>query len=133
MAEGPWRNAARNDQGAPAEPQPGGARGCPICQRPFVPVGRQQVCSAACRQARWRQQHPRPLPLLPARCVKDETVYQCPACESRYLGSQWCPECQQPCRRLSAGGECPHCGEPVALVDLVPTLKEGGESRRTRR
>ena len=121
MAERPWR-----DDGVTMTP-------CPVCQRPFVPVGRQQVCSAACRQARWRQRHPRPLPELPARRPKAETVYQCSACETRYLGEQWCPECQQPCRRLSAGGDCPHCGEPVALVDLVPTLKEGGESRRTRR
>jgi hypothetical protein len=123
MAEWPWR-----DDGVTMTTI------CPVCQRPFMPVGRQQVCSAACRQARWRQRHPRPLPMLPAQRPKAETVYQCPTCETRYLGEQWCPACGVFCRRLSAGGDCPHCGEPVALVDLVPELLEGGETgRRPRR
>ena len=104
---------------------------CPICQRPFRPLGRQQVCSAACRQARWRQRHPRPLPPLPARRARAETVYVCGACETRYLGEQWCPDRQRPCRRVGPGGACPHCDEPVALSDLLPDL-EGGEANRHR-
>src|SRR6266852_8937546 len=37
-------------------------RRCPECQRPFVPVRRQEYCSARCSQAartrKWRKAHP---------------------------------------------------------------------------
>jgi hypothetical protein len=36
------------------------------------------------------------------------TVYQCPDCDGRYLGRQWCHNCNKPCTRLGAGGSCPH-------------------------
>jgi hypothetical protein len=104
---------------------------CPICQRAFVPRGRQQVCSAACRQALWRRRHPS-VPagpaLLPARSARSVTIYECAACGTRYLGEQRCPECHQFCRRVGLGGRCPHCDEPVAVADLLgPALTEGGE------
>lgn len=98
---------------------------CPICQRAFQRVGRQQVCSAACRQALWRQRHPRPLPVLPARSPRTTTVYACATCETRYVGEQWCTDCQRPCRRVGPGGACPHCDEPVALSDLLPERETG--------
>jgi hypothetical protein len=89
---------------------------CPRCGRAFVPVGRQRFCSAACRQAAWRRGH---APPLPTRAPRPATVYECPACGTRYLGEQRCPECQQFCRRIGPGGLCPHCNEPVALADLL--------------
>jgi hypothetical protein len=92
---------------------------CPRCGRAFRAVGRQRYCSAACRQAGWRQRHPTPLPPMPARAPRLATVYECPACGTRYLGEQRCPDCQWFCRRIGPGGPCPHCDEPVALTDLL--------------
>ena len=111
---------------------------CPVCQRAFVPRGRQRVCSAACRQATWRRRLPASpagsmatLP-LPARSPRLATVYECPSCGTRYLGEQRCPDCQHFCRRIGPGGRCPHCDEPVAVDDLLPLLpaavKGGGRS-----
>jgi hypothetical protein len=102
---------------------------CPICTRPFVPVGRQRVCSAACRQAAYRRRQQAPLPPLalpPRRSRREGTIYQCPACEARYLGTQRCPECGLFCQRVGPGGLCPQCQEPVAVAELVDGL--GGQA-----
>ena len=93
---------------------------CPLCARPFTPVGRQRVCSAACRQTAWRRRHPTAVPALPSRASRAATVYVCPSCETRFLGEQRCPDCGVFCRRVGPGGLCPHCDEPVALADLLP-------------
>ena len=100
---------------------------CPVCQRPFTPAGRQRVCSAACRQLVWRRRHPTPPLAVPPRTVRVATVYECPSCETRFLGQQRCPDCGYFCRRVGPGGPCPHCDEPVALADLLPAVK-GGET-----
>jgi len=105
---------------------------CPICGTPFTPVWRQQVCSAACRQVRWRRRHATVAVSLPERTRPALTVYECPACETRYLGVQRCPDCGLFCRRVGPGGACPHCDEPVALADLLPAT-EGGDLAPTRR
>ena len=92
---------------------------CPVCTRPFTPVGRQQVCSAACRKAAWRRRHATPAPSIPARASRATTIYECPSCEARYLGEQRCPDCGIFCRTVGPGGPCPYCDEPVALADLL--------------
>jgi hypothetical protein len=96
---------------------------CPVCRGRFVPVGRQRVCSPACRQAAYRRRHHAAtdalLLVLPHRSRRTETVYECPSCETRYLGTQRCSECGVFCRRVGAGGLCPGCGEPVAVADLL--------------
>ena len=92
----------------------------PICQQPFTPVGRQRVCSAACRQLVWRRRHASTPPAIPPRATRATTVYACPSCETRFLGQQRCPDCGLFCRRVGPGGLCPHCDEPVALADLLP-------------
>ena len=46
-------------------------------------------------------------------------VYECPECEERLLGERRCPECNLFCRSLGPGGECPCCGEPLAISDLI--------------
>jgi len=102
---------------------------CPVCGEPFSPVGRQRVCSAACRQAAWRMRHAAPLPGFPHRTPRAATIYECPACETRYLGVQRCSECQTFCRKIGPGGLCPSCDEPVLLADLLSSL-EGGEAIR---
>jgi hypothetical protein len=111
MAESPCRND-------------GVTMPCPRCTRPFTPIGRQRYCSAACRQATWRRRHVPPLPDLPPRVPRSETVYECPSCGARFLGEQRCPDCQQFCRRIGPGGACPHCDEPVALADLLGSSQD---------
>lgn len=103
---------------------------CPVCGTCFCPVGRRRFCSDACRQAAWRRRHPTPLPVLPVRQPRATIIYECPLCETRYLGQQRCPDCQRFCRRLGSGGSCPHCEEPVAIADLI-TLVEPGTGRTT--
>jgi hypothetical protein len=114
MTRTPWRNV-------------GVTTPCPICGQPFIPVGRQQVCSPACRQAAWRRRHaPAPVPLS-ARSPRTATIYECPSCDTRYLGVQRCPDCGTFCHKLGPGGACPHCDEPVLLADLLdPILTPGG-------
>jgi len=113
-----YRNDTRNDTGVRDD----GAATCPLCQQPFVPRGRQQVCSAACRQALWRRRHPSAvasvMAAVPERVTGATTVYECPSCETRLLGVQRCADCGVFCRRIGPGGPCPHCDEPVALTDL---------------
>ena len=93
---------------------------CPICQQAFQPGGRRRFCSDACRQAAWRARQPvaSGLPVT-HRSPRPSTVYECPACETRLLGEQYCPDCHTFCRRVGPGGACPHCSEPVAINDLV--------------
>ena len=87
---------------------------CPICGHGFRPSGRRRFCSDACRQAAWRARQPiaSALPLAP-RTPRPVTVYECPACEARFLGEQRCPDCHLFCRRVGPGGACPHCDEPL--------------------
>jgi hypothetical protein len=59
-----------------------------VCGRVFRRVGRQRFCSTACRQTAWRRRHPTSLPSIPPRSPRPSTVYECPACETRYLGEQ---------------------------------------------
>jgi predicted nucleic acid-binding Zn ribbon protein len=97
---------------------------CPICAGP-LPIGRARTyCSDRCRQAghrrRTRQPGPRMLPpLAPGRSRRERTVYQCPECDQRYLGTQRCEDCNVWCRRIDIGGLCPACEEPVAMIDLL--------------
>jgi hypothetical protein len=110
----PARDASRD---AAADPD-GLDRRCPACQsRALRP--RQTYCSPACRQLAFRRRRAVPPP-APIRLPTHVVVYQCPACEQRYRGEQRCPSCNLFCRRLGAGDACPHCGEPVAVSDLVP-------------
>ncbi len=101
---------------------------CPICARPFTPVGRQQVCSAACRQALFRRRHATPLLGIPCRVARASTIYECPSCDARYLGEQRCPDCGIFCRKVGPGAPCPHCDEPILLADLLLGMMEGGEA-----
>src|SRR5215813_12639194 len=70
---------SRNDDGT--------TTACATCGRGFRRVGRQRFCAAACRQTAWRRRHPAALPAVPPRSRRPRTVYECPACETRTLGS----------------------------------------------
>ena len=124
----PVRNAARNDA-APDRPSPT----CLLCAAPRL-SGRGRYCSAACRQRAFRLRHTA-LPNLEEGLLRnalrrrstltEHTVYECPACETRYLGEQRCPACNTFARRLGPGGPCPHCDEPVAVTDLLVNANGG--------
>jgi hypothetical protein len=97
---------------------------CPVCSTPFTPIRRQRYCTPACRQAAWRARHPDPTPqpailVAPRTPRRDITVYQCSDCDTRYLGQQWCPDCNKPCVRVDLGGLCPECDEPVTITDIT--------------
>src|SRR6266508_2936590 len=101
---------------------------CSMCGVWFAARGRQRWCSAACRQmAFWRRSQPlqRLVPAMLRRVGRGRStiVYACPQCESRTLGTQRCDDCNCFGVRVGVGGLCPHCEEPVALVDLVPELE----------
>ncbi len=89
---------------------------CGQCGIPFTATGRQRWCTDACRQAAWRRRRQAPRRTLPA---KADTIYQCPQCDARYLGTQRCQDCNTWCRRLGPGGPCPHCDDLVAITDLI--------------
>ena len=101
---------------APTSP-PLAAHRCPVCGTP-PDSPRATYCSDAHRQLayRRRQSAPPPPPLRPPRHL---LVYQCPACEERYLGQQRCDQCNIFCRKLGAGGLCVHCDQPVAVEELL--------------
>ena len=110
----PSRNDDRNDP----------SRACAACGTRFVPLGRRRWCSDACRQKAWRQRHPAAASphdemTSAAPAARSNTVYECPDCETRYLGVQRCDECGTFCRRIGRGGPCPHCEEPIAIDDLI--------------
>lgn len=87
-----------------------------------LPAGRaRQYCSSACRQDAYRRRHQapaRPTQLPARRSRRDGTIYECGDCETRYLGEQWCPDCNRPCQRIGAGGTCPDC-EEIVLIDEI--------------
>lgn len=45
-------------------------------------------------------------------------VYECPGCGERQAARR-CEDCNLFTRRLGPGGECPHCGEPVLIGELL--------------
>jgi hypothetical protein len=94
---------------------------CHGCGRP-LPAGRadRRFCSAACRQRAYRSRAGAPASASSERrSPRAETIYECPGCGERSLGEQRCPDCNVFCRRVGAGAPCPHCGEPVAVADLL--------------
>jgi Integrase core domain len=97
---------------------------CPVCATGFTPIRRQRYCSPACRQAAWRARHQGPAPepailVAPHTSRRDITIYQCPECDTRQLGQQWCHDCNKPCIRVDLGGLCPECDEPVTISDIT--------------
>jgi hypothetical protein len=98
-------------------------RSCAYCRTPYVAIGRRRYCSDACRARAYRRRKgaaaPPPAPAVPAGGLRVRSVYECPDCHERYLGEQRCADCNRFCRRIGLGGECPHCGEAVAVADLI--------------
>jgi hypothetical protein len=103
------------------------ARRCSGCGQTFAPTGRQVHCSTACRKRVFRAPHAVDVvvelpvrraaadPTAPARTRREHTVYECPDCGERQLGTQRCGRFG---RAVGLGGACPGCGEPVTIGDL---------------
>ena len=92
---------------------------CAWCATPITASGRRRFHSDSCRQAAYRARHRFKAVMSDLQARRVEIVYECPRCESRYLGIRRCPECNIFCARVGAGGACPHCDEPVAHSDLA--------------
>ena len=121
----PVRYGSRYGSSGAADGRAG--RACPVCQA-SITSARARYCSDACKQRayRLRQTDDSGLDLdtltadLRSRqALVSRTVYECPTCETRFLGDQRCPDCHVLCRRLGLGGPCPHCDEPVTLAELL--------------
>jgi hypothetical protein len=142
----PMRDGSRNASPPPAPPSPTSPT-CPVCAAP-LPSTRARYCSATCRTCRqraFRLRHPgtpsataraatrasdlaalsRDLQRQRARVA--HTVYECPPCETRFVGERRCPACHVFCRALGLGGHCPDCDQPILLADLVPFVPWPGK------
>ncbi len=99
-----------------------------MCSTSFPSGGRRTFCSDTCRKSAYRRRHqlaPEPVEVPARRPRRAITVYECPQCESRYLGEQRCDDCGVFCRRIGFGAPCPHCDEPVAMEDLMTVEAPG--------
>jgi hypothetical protein len=95
--------------------------GCGVCGRPLA-AGQRLWCSNAHRQSAYRRRHQTDrvvAALPPVRSRRGATVYECPSCEARFVGNQYCLDCHTFARRVGPGGSCPHCDEAVAVADLI--------------
>lgn len=119
MAGEPWRD----DSGTTRPPA---ALACPVCGRPFAPVGRQRHCSTICRKRAFRRRRAAALTAaLPVGASRrDQTIYECGGCGARQLGRQRCGDCGLFGSAVGLGGECPHCGEVVAAGELGLCVEE---------
>lgn len=116
----PFRDVSVTAQ-TPQEPSQGT---CPICgNRPET--RRATYCSQRCRMVAFRRRHARQAldrelaaPGI-ARPSREHIVYECPQCQTRFLGRQRCDECHRFGRRLGPGGCCPGCSEIVTIDALL--------------
>ena len=97
-----------------------GLAGCEWCGASFARSGRRRFDSDACRQASYRARRAAMTDATPPGVMTkpDDTVYECPSCEQRFLGNRRCDTCNLFCRRVGRGGLCPHCDEVITESDL---------------
>lgn len=110
---------------------------CPMCSRTFPIEGRSIYCGPTCRQRAFRLRH-RQASRTTLKDLADtlrreqrligQTVYECPACQERFLGVRRCGECNLMCRKLGVGGECRGCAEIVTISELLELDLEGGDA-----
>lgn len=94
---------------------------CPVCQGQFAGPGNKLFCSKLCRDTDYRrrkQSKSRPINIQLAR-PRRVTVYQCDGCKQRSLDTQRCQGCGTCMRKVGLGGLCPHCDQPVTVVDVL--------------
>jgi len=104
-----------------------GTRPCQACATP-LPSARAHYCSAACKQRAYRRRQSAasaPDPAALAATLRRSgdlvahTIYECPLCDARLLGTRRCLDCNRFCRSLGLGGACPHCDEPLLIAELL--------------
>ena len=94
--------------------------GCAVCGTGFERSGRRRYCSDACRAVAYRRRRrPDPTPVPPAGQRRAATVYECPDCATRALGTQRCEDCSTFMTRVGTGGLCPCCDEPVTIDEIT--------------
>jgi hypothetical protein len=100
---------------------------CLVCNR-AVPSRKARYCSRACQQRAYRLRRDAATTLEEPNLRQDlrrrrtlaaHTIYECPACQERFLGERRCPDCHRFCRALGLGGPCPECDTPILLSDLL--------------
>jgi len=84
---------------------PADTRTCPICQAPMPAGSSRRTCSPACKTEAWRRDNPG-RPAGPPRTTPTPTPATGPM--------------------PAALRDCPHCGEPVAIVALLTTPQIAG-------
>ena len=108
---------------------------CPMCDRTVPIQDRGIYCSPTCRQRAFRlrrRQANQPTltrltnHLRQAQRLIDQTVYECPACNERFLGHRRCGDCNLMCRKVGLGGECASYAEILTIADLLGIDLEGG-------
>ena len=95
---------------------------CPVCAAPFTPTGRRRFCSDGCPG-----QGASTPPPTRRRCAaraeerqrRARTVYQCPSCDARAVGTQRCEDCATFMTRAGIGGLCSCCEEAVTIDELM--------------
>jgi hypothetical protein len=103
------------------------AGSCAVCSR-GVPSRKARYCSRACQQRAYRLRQAPTTTLEERRLQQDlhrrrtlaaHTLYECPACQERFLGERRCADCNRFCRALGLGGRCPDCDTPILLSELL--------------
>jgi hypothetical protein len=103
------------------------AGSCVVCSQP-VSSRKARYCSRACQQRAYRlRQDPATAFAEPGlrqelrrrRALAAHTIYECPACEERFLDERRCADCNRFCRALGLGGRCPECDALILLSDLL--------------
>jgi hypothetical protein len=129
MSARPLRNDTRNDSHLLIT--------CPVCGTQFEPSGRRGYCTPRCRQRAHRLRHRQvghatltafTAVLQRQRRLVSQTIYECPACQTRLLGERRCSECNLLCRKVGVGGECLGCGELMTVADLLGLDLHGGDA-----
>ena len=118
----PVRYAPRYGSAPPPD-----ARGCLVCGTPLRSA-RAHYCSPGCKQRAYRLRQvdatvgetgALAAALKRRQRLVAQTIYECPACEARYLGERRCADCNRFCRALGLGGACPHCDQPILAAELL--------------
>ena len=126
----------RHDDGATtASPTTSGQQQqllCPVCWTRFTRVGHQRYCTDGCRKTAWTRRHATPAtaaePVVPKGIRRrDVTIYECPTCNTRYHGEQWCHDCNQPCTR-SASADCAPTATNPSRYPTSSTLSQPATS-----
>lgn len=110
---------------------------CPMCDRTLPSEARSIYCGPTCRQRAFRLRHRQAKRitlthladvLRRERQLVAQTIYECPACNERFLGERRCDQCNLMCRKVGLGGRCSACDDILTVTDLVGIEIQGGDA-----